>query len=73
MIDMAYTKYNYRTKKAVKEALKANETVEVYQPSPWGNRPCPDGTVYLEGPHYPDPHRWYAKGTCKNGQLIKVE
>ena len=30
------------------------------------------GVVYLEGPHYPKPHRWYAVGKMKNGELVHV-
>lgn len=32
-----------------------------------------DGTVVLEGPHYPEPHRWYAQGTMKDGELVAVK
>jgi hypothetical protein len=32
-----------------------------------------NGTVYLEGPHYPEPHKWYAQGTMVNGKLTKVK
>jgi len=69
---MAYTVTNYKTKKALLEALKRGELVQVYQPTPWGNKPCPDGKVYLEGPHYPEPHRWYASGECKDGVLLRA-
>lgn len=70
---MAYTRYNFKTKKALLEALKAGHQIAVYQPSPFGDQPVPDGTVYLEGPHYPEPHRWYAKGMCKNGILLSAK
>ena len=31
------------------------------------------GTVYLEGPHYPAPHTWYATGTMESGKLIWIK
>lgn len=31
------------------------------------------GSVYLEGPHAPAAHRWYAEGVMKDGVLIKVK
>ena len=70
---MAYTVHNYRTKKELKEAVAAGERVEVYQPGPFGPNVPANGTVYLEGPHYPEPHRWYAEGTMKDCVLVKVK
>ena len=67
---MTYVSPNFKTKKALKEAVNANERVDVYEPG-LGTVPR-DGAVYLEGPHYPEPHRWYAKGTMKDGKLVKV-
>jgi hypothetical protein len=32
-----------------------------------------DGTVFLEGPHYPEPHRWYAQGTMRDEELVAVK
>jgi hypothetical protein len=67
---MAYTTTNFKTKKALKDALAAGEDVRVFQPG-LGGVPT-DGTVTLEGPHYPKPHTWYAVGTMKGGRLVKV-
>ena len=68
---MTYVSPNFRTKKALREAVKAGTTVEVFQPG-LGTVP-ENGTVYLEGPHYPEPHKWYAVGTMKDGKLVKVK
>ena len=66
-----YTDRNFKTKKALKEAVANGDQVTVYSPGPF---PCPkDGNVALEGPHYPEPHRWYAKATLKDGVIIKVK
>jgi hypothetical protein len=31
-----------------------------------------EGVAFLEGPHYPAPHTWYAKVQLKNGLVVKV-
>lgn len=67
---MAYVSPNYRTKKALKEALRVGVHVEVFQPG-LGSIPT-NGTIAIEGPHYPEPHKWYAAGTMKDGKLVKV-
>jgi hypothetical protein len=67
-----YTVKNYRTKKAVKEAVKSGESVETFQPGGMfeGKR---DGAITLEGPHYPEPHRWYASAIIKEGVIISMK
>lgn len=69
---MAYTDRNFKTKKALKEAVSNGEQVTCYQPGPFGGSLPSNGTVYLEGPHYPAPHTWYAKATLKDGVVVKV-
>lgn len=65
-----YTKINYKTKKEMKEAVKAGKEVEVYEP---GNRPCKNsGEVALEGPHAPESHTWYARVIIKNRIIVEV-
>lgn len=68
---MAYSVKNFRTKKALKEAVLAGERVEVFQPG-MGTVP-ENGTAYLEGPHYPEAHKWYAQVTMTNGVVTKVK
>ena len=68
---MAYVSPNFKTKKALKEALADGRTISVFQPG-LGEIP-ENGTVFLEGPHYPQPHTWYAAGTMKDGKLVKVK
>lgn len=54
-----YVDPNFPTKKALKDAVKAGKDVTVFQPG--GFFPAPDGPIqYVEGPHYPRPHTWYA-------------
>ncbi len=59
---MAYTTTNYKTKKALIEDFKAGKEIKVYQPS--GIFPLKEGRIALEGPHYPEPHKWYLSGEC---------
>jgi hypothetical protein len=35
--------------------------------------PKENGTEYVEGPHYPQPHKWYAQVTVENGIVIAVK
>ena len=66
-----YTTTNFKSKKALKEAVARGEKIEVFSPGPF---PCPkDGQIALEGPHYPAPHSWYATATVANGYIVKVK
>lgn len=67
-----YTYENYRTKKELVADVKAGKQVRVYQPG--GIFPSQkDGEVSIEGPHYPEPHRWYASATIADGVVVKVK
>lgn len=68
-----YTTKNFKTKKALKEAVANGEKITVFQPGPFGGNEPSDGWVCLEGPHYPEPHRWYAEALLKDGKVIKVK
>ncbi len=69
---MAYTVEDFRSKKAMKEALAAGKVVAVYQPGPFGEDGVKDGRCAIEGPHYPKPHTWYADVLVKDGAIVKV-
>lgn len=64
-----YVSPNFKSKKALKEAVKAGERVEAFSPGPF---PLSDGKNAAEGPHYPEPHRWYASVLVENGVVTKV-
>lgn len=70
---MAYTNTNFKTKKALKDAV--NSGVAVYCHEPYTGRQYNDRRiVFIEGPHYPQPHRWYAE--CHlgdDGRVTKVK
>ncbi len=66
-----YTETNFKTKKQFKEAVLAGKQVRLYAPG-LGN-PKDNGTEYIEGPHYPQAHTWYAQVTMKEGIVVKVK
>jgi hypothetical protein len=66
-----YAERNFKTKKALKEAVAAGKKVRIYAPG-LGN-PKVNGTEFLEGPHYPQAHTWYAQVEMKDGIIIKVK
>lgn len=67
-----YTYENFKTKKALKEAVANGEKIAIYQPGPFGGDDPEEGTFCVEGPHYPEPHRWYATVEVKDGYIVKV-
>jgi hypothetical protein len=68
---MTYVMPNFPSKKALKDSLAKGESIKVFEPGV-GSVPL-NGTVYLEGPHYPQPHKWYCRGTMKDGKLVSVK
>jgi hypothetical protein len=44
--------------------------VELFAPGL--GQPVRDGVEYVEGPHYPEPHRWYASVVVERGIVVKV-
>jgi len=68
-----YTVRNFKTKKALREALAAGDKLEYFQPGPFGGNEPKDGTIYLEGPHYPAAHTWYATAEVRDGYITKVK
>lgn len=83
---MSYTVVNFKTKKTVKEAVKAylelanknsnlynDKAVYCYNPGLGPDLSNYTGSVALEGPHYPKAHTWYAEGKMVNGILVSVK
>ena len=80
-----YTDRNFKTKKDLKAAVAAYLTIKgvdgeragrgvtCYHPGSFGGNVPRNGTIYLEGPHYPEPHRWYAQAEVKDGVVVKVK
>lgn len=68
-----YTIYNFKSKKELKAAVAAGKRVGYFQPGPFGGSVPLDGTIFLEGPHYPEPHKWYAEAVVSHGYIIRVK
>ncbi len=66
-----YSKEDFKSKKALKEAVASGVPVPCYQPGPWGPEVA-DGTHACEGPHYPKPHRWYASVDVRDMHIVGV-
>jgi hypothetical protein len=66
-----YTVRNFKTKKALREAVAAGEKVRLF--APCLGEPAFNGIDYVEGPHYPQPHTWYAEVVMVNGFVTKVK
>ena len=71
-----YIEGNPKTKKAframVAEEQEGGPQVEYYQPGPFGGNEPLNGTIYIEGPHYPEAHSWYADVEVENYVVIKI-
>ena len=65
-----YTVENFATKKALKDAVAAGEQVKLFAPGL--GEPKRDGLEFVEGPHAPQPHNWYAQCTMRDGVVVKV-
>lgn len=68
-----YSDRNFKTKKAFKEAVEAGDKIRVFQPGPFGGGDYSSGLFCVEGPHYPEPHKWYATVIVKDGYVVKVK
>ena len=65
-----YAERNFKTTQALKDAVESGEEIGTFQAGPFP--PKRNGTVTLEGPHYPEPHRWYAMARVdEDGIIIK--
>ena len=68
-----YTSINFKSKKDLKTAIEAGRKVTVFQPGPFGGNEPSTGWVTLEGPHYPQPHKWYGRAYLEDGYITKVK
>ena len=66
-----YCSANFKTKKAIKEAISEGKKVTVFSPGPFPANQ--NGIEYIEGPHYPEPYKWYATVVVENGIIVKVK
>lgn len=66
---MAYIIGNPKTKKAARELLANGERLKVENVG----GTIESGTHFIEGPHYPQPHRWYAQATVVDGFITSLK
>lgn len=68
-----YTDTNFKTKKALKEAVASGKAVTFYQPGLFGGDTSTyTGRLTVSGPHSPEPHRWYAACEAVDGKIVRV-
>lgn len=70
---MAYTTKNFKTKKSFKDAVLAGHRITCYQPGLGPDLTNFTGHTTVEGPHYPEPHKWYAQVELVDGIVVKVK
>ena len=69
-----YVSPNLPSKAAIRRAIKAGDRITVFQPNNIFNvKPPQNGTVTVEGPHYPKPHRFYGQATLKDGVVTAIK
>ncbi len=65
-----YCTTNFPSKKSLREAVKSGQEVTVFNPG-FGVAP-ENGRSAVEGPHYPEAHKWYATIELVEGLVVKV-
>jgi hypothetical protein len=68
---MAYVNPDYKTKKEFKLAIESGKRPETYNYAGMFQT-VQNGQDTIEGPHYPKPHKWYARVQVENGLVVKV-
>ena len=66
-----YASRNFKSKREFKLAVDSGERITLFAPGL--GSPKANGTEYVSGPHYPEPHKWYATCTIVNGVVTKVK
>jgi hypothetical protein len=68
---MAYVDPNFRTKKEFLAAVQSGESLLIYSPGPFPVNA--NGRNTVEGPHYPQPHKWYAAVIVRDGIVVSAK
>lgn len=66
-----YTTVNFKSKKELKQAVANGQRVTLFAPGL--GQPAQNGREFVEGPHYPQPHKWYAQVEMKDGVVVAVK
>lgn len=68
-----YVMINPKSKKEIKERLAKGEKMTIFQPGPFNTgEVAPNSQHAVEGPHYPEPHKWYGTVTLDENSHIKT-
>jgi hypothetical protein len=67
---VAYVAGNPRTKKELKSRVAKGDHPSIMPAGMFP--PAQNGVEHVEGPHYPEPHAWYAKVEVQDGKIIRV-
>ena len=77
---MSYAEINFKHKKQLKQAVQDGARLRTFNPfcsecdQPTGMFPVEqNGSDVIEGPWYPEPHRWYASVLVQDGVIVKVK
>lgn len=63
---------NFKTRKELIQAFNNGEIITVFSPGPFPVN-LNESIQFIEEPHYPKPHKWYAKVEIDNtGRVIKI-
>lgn len=72
-----YTIRNYKSKKELVADYTAGVKIPVFQPNAemFGKDPFnnPDGRACIEGPHYPQPHKFYIAVEIRDNIIYKID
>ncbi len=62
-----------KSKAAIRREIADGQTFFTVAANGLELNPPQDGTVTVEGPHYPKPHTWYGQATIKDGRVVKIK
>lgn len=72
-----YSTVNFKSKKELRQAVADGKKVTIFQPNDMFGNPKAardySGSATLEGPHYPQAHKWYAQVEVTCGFITKVK
>ncbi len=72
-----YTVENFKTKKALKEAIANGRKIQAFQPNDMfgvtEKYSAGMHNITLEGPHFPAAHTWYAEAKIVDGYIVSVK
>lgn len=66
-----YTNINFKSKKEFKQAVADGKKITLFAPGL--GTPAVNGRDFVEGPHSPQPHKWYAQVEMKDGFVVSVK